>query len=77
MGIELYPKFISLAETRCYQPLCKSIVAKCCQDIVLNFSDNRELTRWDERAGLRGMRYAPNVRRALKHKEKETGNAED
>src|SRR5215475_13655376 len=32
MGIELYPKFLSLTETRCYQPLCESIVAKCCQD---------------------------------------------
>jgi hypothetical protein len=31
MGIELYPKFLSLAETRCYQPLRESIVAKCCQ----------------------------------------------
>ena len=40
MGIELYPKFLSLAETRCYQPLCESIVAKCCQDMVLNFSGN-------------------------------------
>ena len=39
MGIELHPKFLSLAETRCYQPLCESIVAKCCQDMVLNFSD--------------------------------------
>jgi hypothetical protein len=38
MGIELYPKFLSLAETRCYQPLCESIVAKCYQDMVLNFS---------------------------------------
>jgi hypothetical protein len=35
MGIELYPKFLSLAETRCYQPLCASIVGKCCQDLVL------------------------------------------
>jgi hypothetical protein len=31
MGIELYPKFLSLAETSCYQPLCEPIVAKCCQ----------------------------------------------
>jgi hypothetical protein len=31
MGIELHPKFLSLTETRCYQPLCESIVAKCCQ----------------------------------------------
>ena len=31
MGIELYPKCLSLAETRRYQPLCESIVAKCCQ----------------------------------------------
>src|SRR5258707_13851128 len=28
MGIELYPKFLSLAETRRYQPLYESIVAK-------------------------------------------------
>jgi len=31
MGNELYPEFLSLAETRCYQPLWESIVAKCCQ----------------------------------------------
>jgi hypothetical protein len=31
MGIELHPKFLSLAETRCYHPLRESIVAKCCQ----------------------------------------------
>jgi hypothetical protein len=31
MGIELHPKFLSLTGTRCYQPLCESIVAKCCQ----------------------------------------------
>ena len=31
MGIELYPKFLSLTGTRCYHPLCESIVAKCCQ----------------------------------------------
>jgi hypothetical protein len=31
MGIELYPKFLSLAETRRYQPLYESIVVKCCQ----------------------------------------------
>ena len=35
------------------------------------------VTRWDEKAGLRGMRYAPNVRRARGTKKKETGNAED
>lgn len=28
MGIELHPKFLSLTETRCYQPLRESIVAK-------------------------------------------------
>ena len=38
-GNRIVPKFLSLAETRCYQPLCESIVAKCCQDMVLNFSD--------------------------------------
>ena len=32
MGIEFYPNFLSLAETRCYQPLRDSIVAKCCQN---------------------------------------------
>jgi hypothetical protein len=32
VGIELYPKLLSLAGTRCYQPLRKSIVAKCCQE---------------------------------------------
>jgi len=37
MGIALYSKFLSLAKTRCYQPLCESIVAKCCQDMVPNF----------------------------------------
>src|SRR5437773_7534028 len=31
MGIELHTKFLSLTETRCYQPLRESIVAKCCQ----------------------------------------------
>jgi hypothetical protein len=30
MGIELHPKFLSLTEPRRYQPLRKSIVAKCC-----------------------------------------------
>jgi hypothetical protein len=28
MGIELYPKFLSLAETRCYQLLYESIVCQ-------------------------------------------------
>jgi hypothetical protein len=48
MGIELYPKFVSLTETRCYPPLCESIVAKCCQALVLNLSDGlvRLLGRW-------------------------------
>jgi hypothetical protein len=26
MGIELYPKFLSLTETRCYQPLREPIL---------------------------------------------------
>ena len=34
-------------------------------------------TRWDEKAGLRGMRYAPKDRRAHGRKEKETGDEED
>jgi hypothetical protein len=34
-------------------------------------------TRWDEKAGLRGMRYAPNVRRARGAIEKETGYEKD
>src|SRR6202795_1893535 len=29
-----------------------------------------ELIRWDEKAGLHGMRYAPNDRRAFKHKKR-------
>jgi hypothetical protein len=33
--------------------------------------------RWDEKAGLRGMRYAPNVRRAQGAIEKETGYEKD
>src|SRR5580658_1542774 len=33
-------------------------------------------TRWDEKAGLHGMRYAPNVRRARSTKT-ETGNEKD
>jgi len=33
MGIELYPKFLSPTETRCYQSLPESIVAKCCRDL--------------------------------------------
>jgi hypothetical protein len=35
-----------------------------------------ELLRWDEKAGLRGMRYAPSCSTCSRHKEKETGNAE-
>jgi hypothetical protein len=35
-----------------------------------------ELHRWDEKAGLRGMRYAPSYSTCSRHKEKETGNAE-
>ena len=35
------------------------------------------LGRWDEKAGLRGMRYAPNVRRAQGAIEKETGYEKD
>jgi|SRR6516225_3787026 len=31
MGIELYPKFLSLTETRWYQPFRGAIVAECCQ----------------------------------------------
>lgn len=34
------------------------------------------LLRWDEKAGLRGMRYAPSCSTCSRHKEKETGNAE-
>ena len=34
-------------------------------------------TRWDEKAGLRGMRYAPNVSTCSRHKKKETGDEED
>ena len=34
------------------------------------------LHRWDEKAGLRGMRYAPSGSTCSRHKEKETGNAE-
>jgi hypothetical protein len=36
----------------------------------------RALTRWDEKAGLHGMRYAPSCSTCSRHKEKETGNAE-
>jgi hypothetical protein len=32
MGIELYPKFLSLTEIRRYRPPCEAIVAKCCQN---------------------------------------------
>jgi hypothetical protein len=39
--------------------------------------DGTAFTRWDEKAGLRGMRYAPNDRRARGRKEKETGYEED
>ena len=53
MGIELHPKFISLTEPRCYQPLCKSIVANCCQllprqgglVLLLHSDKRRELGR--------------------------------
>jgi hypothetical protein len=34
-------------------------------------------TRWDEKAGLRGMRYAPNVSTCSRHNKKETGDEED
>jgi len=37
----------------------------------------RRLTRWDEKAGLRGMRYAPNVSTCSGTKNKETGDEED
>ena len=33
------------------------------------------LIRWDEKAGLRGMRYAPSCSTCSRHKEKETDNA--
>src|ERR1700738_4468560 len=33
-------------------------------------SEPARLTRWDEKAGLHGMRYAPNDRRAFKHKKR-------
>jgi hypothetical protein len=35
------------------------------------------LIRWDEKAGLRGMRYAPNVSTCSRHNKKETGDEED
>jgi hypothetical protein len=35
------------------------------------------IIRWDEKAGLHGMRYAPNNRRARGTREKETGDEED
>jgi hypothetical protein len=31
MGIELLPKFLSLTQTRRYQPSVRQFVAKCCQ----------------------------------------------
>jgi hypothetical protein len=47
MGIELYPKFLSLAETRCYQPLCESIVAKCCQLVSVRIAFTQSsVCRW-------------------------------
>jgi hypothetical protein len=33
--------------------------------------------RWDEKAGLHGMRYAPNVSTCSRHNKKETGDEED
>jgi hypothetical protein len=33
--------------------------------------------RWDERAGLRGMRYAPSVSTCSRHNKKETGDEEE
>jgi hypothetical protein len=35
------------------------------------------LIRWDEKAGLHGMRYAPSVSTCSRHKKKETGDEED
>src|ERR1700687_4936749 len=32
--------------------------------------NTRAFSRWDEKAGLHGMRYAPNDRRAFKHKKR-------
>jgi hypothetical protein len=46
----------------------KNIVAQVPINAVLVHTDFKfpiaRLLRWDEKAGLRGMRYAPNVRRA-------------
>ena len=38
--------------------------------------DEKASLRWDEKAGLRGMRYAPSGATCSRHKEKETNNAE-
>jgi hypothetical protein len=38
MGIELHPKFLSLTETRCYPPLCESIVVKMLPNLILQLS---------------------------------------
>jgi hypothetical protein len=39
--------------------------------------ENEVFIRWDQEAGLHGMRYAPNNRRALGAREKETGYEKD
>jgi hypothetical protein len=45
-------------------------------EVFLLTSPFVELIRWDEKAGLRGMRYAPSGSTCSRHREKETGNAE-
>jgi hypothetical protein len=44
---------------------------------IFHFSDYRVLPDEMRRPVSSGMRYAPNDRRALKHKIKETGDEED
>ena len=48
-----------------------------CDFIPGERGENDNHTRWDEKAGLRGMRFAPNVRRARGAIEKETGYEKD
>src|ERR1700722_16410978 len=43
---------------------------RTCGFLAIFTSAVTAFTRWDEKAGLHGMRYAPNDRRAFKHKKR-------
>jgi len=58
--------------------LAQRLSHRCFSTSFMKFRGPEALKgRWDEKAGLRGMRYAPNVRRARGAIEKETGYEKD